>query len=139
MINQQTLQGNWKEIQGKLRSKWGSLSDNDVKEFDGNVEQLMGKNQRKTNAPRESIDQFFDQFSENGASAVSRAGETVQAYALQASEAVQERSQQAADSVRDGYAEAEDMVRQRPAESLAVCFGAGAVTGVVIGLLLRWR
>jgi uncharacterized protein YjbJ (UPF0337 family) len=26
MINQQTLQGNWHEIKGKLRSKWGSLT-----------------------------------------------------------------------------------------------------------------
>ena len=137
MINQQILQGNWKEIQGKLRSKWGTLTEDDVKEFDGNVEQLMGKIQKKTGAARESIDQFFDQFTENGASAVSRAGDAVQAYAHQASEAVQERSQQAAASVREGYAEVEDMVRQRPAESLAVCFGAGCITGVVIGLLLR--
>lgn len=139
MINRQTLQGNWKEIQGKLRSKWASLSENDVKEFDGNVEQLMGRIQKKTGAPRDSIDQFFDQFSGNGASAVSRAGETDHAYAQQASDAVQEKSQQAAASVREGYSEAEKMVRQRPGESLAVCFGAGAITGVAIGLLLRWR
>lgn len=139
MINQQTLQGNWNEIQGKLRSKWGSLTDDDVKEFNGNVEQLMGKIQKKTGAARESIEQFFDQFSTNGASTVSRAGDTVLAYAQQATDAVQETSKQAAASVRGGYAEVEDMVRQRPAESLAVCFGTGVITGVVISLLLRSR
>lgn len=139
MINQQTLQGNWHEIQGKLRSKWGSLTDDDVKEFDGNVEQLIGKIQKKTGAARESIEQFFEQFASNGASAVSRAGEAVRAYAQKATDAVQETSHQAADSVREGYADVEDMVRQRPAQSLAVCFGAGVITGVVISLLLRWR
>ena len=77
MINEQTLQGNWHEIQGKLRSKWGSLTDDDVKEFDGNVEQLIGKIQKKTGATLESIEQFFDQLTTNGASAVSRAGEAV--------------------------------------------------------------
>jgi hypothetical protein len=31
------------------------------------------------------------------------------------------------------------MVRERPAESLAVCFGVGVITGVVISLLFRGR
>jgi uncharacterized protein YjbJ (UPF0337 family) len=139
MINQQTLQGKWHEIKGKLRSQWGALTEDDVKEFDGNVEQLMGKVQRKTGAARESIDQFFDQFTANGASAVNRAGEAVRGYAQQASEAVQETSQHATDSVREGYAEVEGMVRHSPTKSLAISFGAGLLTGVAIHLLLRCR
>jgi len=139
MINQQTLQGNWHEIKGKLRSKWGALTEDDVKEFDGNVEQLMGKIQKKTGAARESIDQFFDQFTAKGASAVSRAGEAVRGYAQQATDAVQETTQHAADSVRESYADVEDMVRHSPTKSLAISFGAGLITGVVIHLLLRWR
>ncbi len=139
MINQQTLQGNWHEIRGKLKSKWGSLTDDDVKEFDGNVEKLMGKIEKRTGAARESIEQFFDQFSKNGTSMVHRAGETIRDYAQQATEAVQEKSQQAADSIREGYAEVEDRVRESPTQSLAVCFGAGVITGVVVSLLLRSR
>ncbi len=139
MINQQTLQGNWNEIKGKLRSKWGSLTDDDLKVFNGNVDQLVGTIQRKTGAARESIEHFFEQLSSDGASAISRASETVRAGAQQAVEMVQETSKQAAASVRKGYTEVEDMVRQRPAESLAVCFGAGVITGVVVTLLLRWR
>ena len=139
MINQQTLQGNWNEIKGKLRSKWGSLTDDDLMILNGNVDQLLGTIQRKTGEARESIEQFFEQFSSNGASAIGRAGETVRAYAQQAAETVQETSKQAAESVRNGYAEVEDMVRKRPAESLAACFGVGVITGVVVGLLLRWR
>lgn len=139
MINQQTIQGNWKEIQGKLKSKWGSLTDDDMMEFDGNVEQLMGRLQKKTGAGRESIEKFFDQFASNGASTVSRASEAVRGYAQQATEAVQETSQQALDSVREGYAEVEGMVRQSPAQSMAYCFGAGVLMGVVINLFFRWR
>jgi uncharacterized protein YjbJ (UPF0337 family) len=139
MINQQTLQGNWNEIKGKLRSKWGSLTDDDLQVFNGNVDQLVGTIQRKTGESRESIEQFFEQFSSDSASAISRAGETVRAYAQQAADSVQDTSRKAAESVREGYTEVEDMVRQRPIESLAVCFGAGVITGVVVGLLLRWR
>ena len=139
MINQQTLQGNWHEIRGKLKSKWGSLTDDDVMEFDGNVEKLIGKIEKKTGAARESIEQFLDQYSKNGASMINRAGEAARGYAQQATEAVQEKSQQAADSIREGYAEVEDMVRESPTQSLAVCFGAGVITGVVVSLLLRSR
>jgi len=139
MTNQQTLQGNWNEIKGKVRSKWGWLTDDDLTVFNGNVDQLVGTIQRKTGETRESIEQFFEQFGSNGASAIGRAGETVRAYAQQAAETVQQTSKQAADSVREGYAEVEDLVRQRPAESMAVCFAAGIITGVAVAVLLRWR
>src|SRR6185503_3840759 len=105
MVNQQTLQGNWNEIKGKLRSKWGALTDDDVAIFNGNVDQLMGTIQRKTGEARESIEQF----SSNGASVMGQAAETVRAYSHQAAETVQEASKQAAASVRDGYAEVEGM------------------------------
>jgi len=139
MMNQQTLQGNWNEIKGKVRSKWGSLTDDDLKVFNGNVDQLIGTIQRKTGEARESIEKFFDTLSTDGASAISRASESVRTYAHQAAETVQETSKQAAESVREGYHEVEDMVRDRPAESLAVCFGVGVITGVVISLLFRGR
>ena len=139
MINQQVLQGNWNEIKGKLRSKWASLTDDDLQSFHGDMDQLLGAIQRKTGEARESIEQFFEDLSSDGASAISRASEAVRGYAQHAAESVQETSQKAAASVREGYAEVEDMVRQRPAESLAVCFGVGVITGVVVGLLLRHR
>jgi len=139
MMNQQTLQGNWNEIKGKVRSKWGSLTEDDLKVFNGNVDQLVGTIQRKTGEARENIEKFFDSLSEDGASAIGRASEAVRTYAQQAAESVQQTSKQAADSVRDGYQEVEDMVRERPAESLAVCFGVGVITGVVISLMFRGR
>ena len=135
MINEQTLQGNWNEIKGKLRSKWGSLTDDDLAIFNGNVEQLVGTIQRKTGEAREGIEQFTS----DSAAALNRAGESVRSGAQQAADAVQKTTQQAAASMREGYAEIEDMVRKRPAESLAICFGAGVVTGVIVSLLLRGR
>jgi len=139
MINQQTLQGNWHEIKGKLRSKWGSLTDDDLQVLNGNVEQLLGAIQKRTGEARESIEQFFEQFASNGTSAIGRASEAVRAGAQQAADAVQETSQKAAASLRNGLGEVEGMVQRRPVESLAVCFGVGVITGVVVSLLLRSR
>ncbi len=139
MITRETLEGNWNEIKGKMRSKWGALTDDDVTVFNGDLDQLMGTIQRKTGDARESVEQFFEQFNSGAASAISRAGESVRAGAEKAADSVQETYQNASASVREKYADVEDMVRQRPAKSLAICFAAGVMTGVVAILLLRRR
>ena len=143
MVNQQMLQGNWNEIKGKLRTKWGQLTDDDLTRFNGDVDQLVGTIQRKTGEARDSIEKFLDQLGSGGGSAVAQATEAIGSYAQKAAETVQEQYGQAADyaqhAFNDGYRQAEDMVKQRPAESLAVCFGAGLVAGLVVGLMMRSR
>jgi len=137
VTNEQVIKGNWNEIKGKVKSKWGEITDDDLKNFRGDVDQLVGTIQRKTGEARESIERFFADLTSNGAASISRASESVREYAQHAMEAVQDSTHHAADSVREGYGEVEDMVRQRPGESLAVCFGVGIITGVVLGLMLR--
>jgi uncharacterized protein YjbJ (UPF0337 family) len=150
MVNQQTLQGNWNEIKGKLRSKWGALTNDDVQSFNGNVDQLVGLIQRKTGEARSSIEGYLEEVSSKGAGAFSQAAEsarqyagqaaeTARQYAGQATETIQESSKHAAESFRHGYEQAEEMVRERPMESLAVCFGAGVFVGMIMGVLMRGR
>jgi uncharacterized protein YjbJ (UPF0337 family) len=138
-MNQQILEGNWNEIKGKLREKWGQLTDNDLPQRQGDLEQLVGIIQRKTGEGRESIEKFLQQTSGGAASAMGIAAETVRDYAQQASESVQNSAKQAVDQVRAGYDEAETFVRNRPGESLLVSFGLGLITGVVIALSMRSR
>ena len=138
-MNQQILDGNWNEIKGKVREKWGQLTDSDLPQLQGNMEQLVGIIQRKTGEGRESIEKFLQQTSGSAASAMGTAAETVRDYAQQASESVQHTAKQAVDQVRAGYDEAERFVRNRPGESLLVCFGLGLITGVVIALSMRSR
>jgi uncharacterized protein YjbJ (UPF0337 family) len=42
-MNNSILQGNWNEIKGKIKSKWGKLTDDDIETFKGNLEQITGK------------------------------------------------------------------------------------------------
>src|SRR4029434_7884215 len=107
MSNQQTLQGNWNEIKGKLRSRWGVLTDDDLAIFNGTVEQLVGTIQRKTGEARESIEQFFEHLTSNGAAAINGAGETARAGVQQAADSVQKTCQKAAASGPAGYADVE--------------------------------
>jgi uncharacterized protein YjbJ (UPF0337 family) len=139
MVNQQTLQGNWNEIKGKLRTKWGQLTNDDVQSFNGNVDQLVGLIQRKTGEARNSIETYLEEVTRNGSSSVGQAAETVRQYATQASERMQEGTRQAQETFRQGYDQAEHMVRERPVESMAVCFGAGMFVGVLMGIMMRSR
>jgi len=139
MVNSQTLQGHWNEIKGKLRTKWGQLSNDELQSFNGNVEQLVGMIQRKTGEARSSVEHYLEELTSNGASAITQATETVREYAQQAAGAVQEGSKQAMENMRRGYDEAEGMIRSRPGESAAVCFGVGVLVGALLGIALRGR
>lgn len=136
-INQQTLEGNWNEIKGKLHEKWGQLTNDDFAKAKGNVDQLVGVIQRKTGEGRERVEQFLNELTTDGAGAVSKMAESVRGYASQAAESVDDVTHRAGDYVRGGYVQTERMIQQRPMESLIAGFGAGIVAGVIIGVMIR--
>ncbi|MHB8903470.1 MAG: CsbD family protein [Thermoguttaceae bacterium] len=149
-VNQQVIEGSWKQIKGKVRERWSQLTENDLERARGNVEQLVGLIQEKTGVARGEVESYIESTISDGASMMGKAkeavvnqahqvAETAQHTAQRVAETAQETAHRAADSMRAGYAETERLVRDRPVESLAVCFGAGLITGVVIGLLTRSR
>jgi len=139
MTNEQILEGDWNEIKAKLRQKWKQLTDDDLPQLRVELDQIIGIVQRKTGEARGAIERYLEQASGSAASAVGTAAETAGEYAQHAAETVQDTATQAGDQVRAGYDAAERFVRERPKESLAVCFGAGVITGIVIALSLRPR
>jgi uncharacterized protein YjbJ (UPF0337 family) len=138
-VNRQTLEGNWNEIKGKLHEKWGQVTDDELQTARGNVEQLIGLIQRRTGETRDSVTKFLEELTTDAGGTITKAREAVLDYAHQASESVQQTAQHAAESVRSGYHQTEELVRRRPVESLAVCFGAGLITGIVLGISMRSR
>jgi uncharacterized protein YjbJ (UPF0337 family) len=136
-LNTQTLQGHWQEIKGKLHEKWGVLTEDDLQQARGNIEQLVGTIQRRTGETRESIRKFLDGLAEDGGSVMQNAAGAVRGYAETAAESVQDAAQQASDKMYEGVRESRYVIRRHPFESVAACFGIGVVTGVVLGILMR--
>src|SRR5688572_18635123 len=85
-LNQQTLEGNWNEIKGKLHERWGQLTQDDLQKARGNVDQLVGLIQRKTGEARERVEQYLNDLTSNGGAGVSKMAETVRGYASSAAE-----------------------------------------------------
>ncbi|MFW5835435.1 MAG: CsbD family protein [bacterium] len=53
------IKGNWNEMKGKLKQKYGDLTDDDLAYVEGKEEELLGRLQKKTGKTRqELIDQI---------------------------------------------------------------------------------
>ncbi len=137
MVNEQILEGNWNEIKGKIRRRWGQLADEDLPQFHGALDTLVGVIQRKTGEGREAIENYLNELSGSAASTLGQTAENARQYTQRTAESVQKTARQAADQFRAGYAEAERYLHERPAQSLAVCFGVGLVTGVLLGVIFK--
>jgi uncharacterized protein YjbJ (UPF0337 family) len=139
MIDRQQLEGKWNEVKGRLKEKWGSLTDDELTRAEGSVEQLVGVVQRNTGRAKEEVEQFLHEIIAGAGNAYESVASTAKGYASDAGEALRQGYGQAASTVAAGYRGAETAVRRNPVESIAVAFGAGLISGVVVGLLLKNR
>jgi len=56
-MNKDTVQGNWKQLSGKIKAKWGKLTDDDLTRAEGNREHLLGKLQEHYGLAKDKADQ----------------------------------------------------------------------------------
>lgn len=139
MVNAQALQGQWNQIRGELKKKWGQLTDDDLRFSNGNIDQLVGRIQQRTGEAREAIEQFLTEATSQGASAISQAAGQVGQYARYAGEQAREGYNRISEQFGRGYDYSQDMVRENPGRSIATAFGVGILLGVVVGMALRSR
>lgn len=56
-MNKDTVKGEWQQLSGKIKQKWGQLTDDDLKEAEGDHEVLLGKLQEKYGIAKEKAKQ----------------------------------------------------------------------------------
>ncbi len=78
MVNQQVLAHHWDEVRQQLCTKWKQLKEDDLPDFPGNVDQLIGRIQQKTGVSRETIEAYLATLSEEGKSVVEDVRQRVQ-------------------------------------------------------------
>jgi uncharacterized protein YjbJ (UPF0337 family) len=54
-MNKLTVEGNWNEIKGKLKQKYGVLTDNDLAFSKGKEDELYGRLQQKLGKTKDEI------------------------------------------------------------------------------------
>lgn len=61
-MNQDRIAGQWKQLKGKIKEKWGKLTDDDLTRADGDVEYLAGKVQERYGIARDEAQKQVKEF-----------------------------------------------------------------------------
>ncbi len=62
-MNWNEIEGNWKQFTGKVKEKWGNLTDDDLDTINGKRDQLIGKIQAKYGIAREEAEKQVEDIS----------------------------------------------------------------------------
>lgn len=55
-INKNTIEGNWKQLKGKVKEQWGKLTDDDLDVIAGKRDQLVGRLQERAGIARDEAE-----------------------------------------------------------------------------------
>jgi uncharacterized protein YjbJ (UPF0337 family) len=61
-MNTHQMKGNWKQLIGKAKEKWGRLTDDDWQIVQGQRDQLVGRIQQRYGIAREDAQRQVDEF-----------------------------------------------------------------------------
>ena len=59
-MNEDILEGKWKQLKGKLRENWAKLTDDDVDEIGGKKDNFIGKIQEKYGLEKSEAEKEWD-------------------------------------------------------------------------------
>lgn len=61
-MNNDILEGKWKQIKGKISEEWGKLTDDEVDRVNGEFEQLSGLIQERYGYSKDEAERKIDEF-----------------------------------------------------------------------------
>lgn len=156
-MNTFTFDGSWNQVKGKLRQKYGQLTDDDLEFTEGKGEELLGRLQRKLGMSEEELDSILNELKGSGGGVRGRVDQ-VRAKAAEVAGDVRARAGEIAGDVRaaasakadelkaqagEVYDQArrrvttlrgdgEEYIRHNPREALITALAAGFVVGLLI-------
>jgi uncharacterized protein YjbJ (UPF0337 family) len=139
MLTQEEIKGNWKQLKGKVKERWGQLTDDDLSNFNGNVDQLVGTIQRRTGKARNDIENELEDIWASSGSMLERVTSTAKDVGHAIGEKASAAYETVSDSVREGYQATERVIQEHPGKSMAVAFGVGLISGIVVGMVVGSR
>ena len=61
-MNWDQIKGDWKQVTGKVKEKWGKLTDDDLTTIEGKRDQLAGLIQKRYGYAKEQAEEELDEF-----------------------------------------------------------------------------
>ena len=54
------VKGNWNITKGKIKQRWGELTDDDLDYLEGQEDELLGRIQKRTGESKEQVNEFLN-------------------------------------------------------------------------------
>ena len=64
-MNWDIIKGQWKQLTGSVKERWGKLTDDEITQMEGSRDQLEGKIQEKYGTTKEAAQKEVDEFFAN--------------------------------------------------------------------------
>jgi uncharacterized protein YjbJ (UPF0337 family) len=61
-MNRDTLKGQWRQLTGDIKARWGKLTDDEVTRIEGDYDQLVGRIQERYGYAREQAERELNDF-----------------------------------------------------------------------------
>ena len=75
-MNRDTLKGQWKQVQGDVKKRWGKLTDDELTRIEGDFDMLVGRIQERYGYQREQAEREINDFLAQQREPVGTAGKT---------------------------------------------------------------
>lgn len=61
-MNEEQMKGQWNQLKGKVRNRWGRLTDDDLDRIQGSSEQAIGRIQERYGVAKEAAEREWNEF-----------------------------------------------------------------------------
>ena len=61
-MNEDRIEGNWKQVKGKVREQWGKLTNDDLDVIAGKRDQLLGRIQERHGIAKDEAERQVEAF-----------------------------------------------------------------------------
>src|SRR3989304_3467647 len=94
---------NWDSLKGKILERWSQLSEDELLDVEGHLDQLVSLIQQKTGEARQQIKRIINDLNEENGGALAKARGPPRDSASQANEAVHDAADRVRERARERY------------------------------------
>lgn len=121
--NWSTIQGHWNDYKGRIKEKWGKLTDSDLEQIEGERDRLIGTLQMRYGMAKEKVEQQVNEFIASAQSWLEDAKQTVTGAVERGKQYFEENN------FKDMAADVHSLIARYPVQSALVGIGIGYIVG----------
>ncbi|MBA3662444.1 MAG: CsbD family protein [Gammaproteobacteria bacterium] len=131
------FEGNFDEIQGKIKQYFGKLTDSDIKKLEGTYDEFVGKVKKAYGYTEKQLEEEINHFFESeGFEAVKSRAKQLLSNAADYAECVKDGIQHSAENIRQKSSEVQDTLISYTKKNPLKSIGIALFTGLMLGKIL---